>query len=224
MERALDTQASRTVNTQGESSAVTATTGRGVVFLDRDGVLTVEGGDYVTCPERLRLLPDVGKAIAKLNRAGFPVFVFTNQAGVGRGYMSLEALSAVHVRLRAEIAAESGEIEDIYACPHGPDEGCRCRKPLPGMLLQAAQEHKIDLNRSFAVGDSPRDIAAGYAAGCHTILVLSGHTTDYTPETFPSPQPDLVLPDLPHVADWLVQHVHQNFQVTATETRAQFKK
>lgn len=184
--------------------------GRRAVFLDRDGVLSVEGGEYVTCPEKLRLLPGVGQAVARLNGAGYPVFVYTNQAGVGRGYMTLEALDAVHVRMRQEIEAAGGKIEAVYACPHAPDSGCACRKPLPGMLLQAAQEHAIDLSQSYAVGDSPRDIAAGKAAGCHTVLVLSGHTTTYSRDTFPAPQPDLIFADLVQATDWLTHPVQQN--------------
>ena len=175
------------------------------VFVDRDGVLSVEGGDYVTCAAKLRLLPGVGKAIARLNAAGFLVIVFTNQAGVGRGYMTMEALNDVHARLQCEISKAGGTITAIYACPHAPETGCGCRKPLPGMLLQAAREHNIDLKQSYAVGDSPCDIAAGQAAGCQTLLVLSGHTASYEPASFPTPLPDYVFETLIAATDWLVQ-------------------
>ena len=177
--------------------------GRRAVFLDRDGVLSVEGGEYVTRPELLRLLPGAGEAVARLNAAGYQVFVFTNQAGVGRGCMTPQALDAVHARLKHEIARSGGSLEAIYACPHTPENGCECRKPRPGMLLQAAHEHAVDLTQSYAVGDTPRDIMAGQAAGCHTLLVLSGHTHAYDAADFPDPQPDGVFPDLPAVAKWL---------------------
>ena len=179
--------------------------GRRAVFLDRDGVLSVEGGEYVTCAEKLRLLPGAGEAVARLNAAGYAVFVFTNQAGVGRGCMTQQALDEIHERLKREIAKAGGLIGAIYACPHAPESGCACRKPRPGMLLQAAQEHGLDLTRSFAVGDSPRDIAAGHAAGCRTVLVLSGHTDVYNAADFPDPQPDYVFSDLPAAADRLVR-------------------
>ena len=175
------------------------------VFLDRDGVLSVEGGEYVTCAEKLHLLPGVGTAIARLNAAGYKVIVFTNQAGVGRGYLTLEALNAIHERLQCEISKAGGTITAIYACPHAPEAGCTCRKPLPGMLLQAARAHNIDLKQSYAVGDSPRDIAAGQAAGCHTLLVLCGHTASYEAATFPAPLPDYVFDNLVAATDWLVQ-------------------
>ena len=177
--------------------------GRRAVFLDRDGVLSVEGGEYVTSAEKLRLLPGAGESVARLNAAGLAVFVFTNQAGVGRGCMTQQALDEIHERLKREVAKERGTIEAIYACPHAPESGCACRKPKPGMLLQAASKHDIDLTRSFAVGDSPRDIAAGHAAGCRTILVLSGHTETYNAADFPDPQPDYAFSDLVAATDWL---------------------
>ena len=177
--------------------------GRRAVFLDRDGVLSVEGGEYVTRPDLLRLLPGAGEAVARLNAAGYRVFVFTNQAGVGRGYMTQPALDAIHERLKHEIAQVGGSLEAIYACPHAPESHCECRKPRPGMLFLAAREHDIDLTQSYAVGDTPRDIAAGSAAGCHTLLVLTGHTDVYNAADFPDPQPERVFADLPAVAEWL---------------------
>lgn len=179
--------------------------GRRAVFLDRDGVLSVEGGEYVTCAEKLRLLPGVGDSVARLNAASYVVIVFTNQAGVGRGCMTQQALDEIHTRMKREIGDAGGVIEAIYACTHAPESGCACRKPLPGMLLQAAREYDIDLTRSYAVGDSPRDIAAGHAAGCQTVLVLSGHTREYDAPDFPAPQPDYVFPHLIAATDWLTR-------------------
>lgn len=169
------------------------------LFLDRDGVLNVEGGDYVTHPDGLSILPDALEAVAEATRLGWRIFVFTNQSGVGKGILTREALDAVHARLRAEVLATGGRLEAIYACIHHPDEGCECRKPKPGMLLQAAQEHGISLAESFAVGDSPRDIAAARAAGCKSILVLTGHTPTYDALRFPEPQPDYVVDTLRQV-------------------------
>jgi histidinol-phosphate phosphatase family protein len=173
------------------------------VFLDRDGVLTAEIGETITHPDTLRLLPGAADAAARLNAAGWQVFVFTNQAGVGRGHLTLETLHAIHDRLRAEVAAAGGMLSGIYACPHHPDDGCACRKPKSGLLLQAAAEHALDLTTCVVIGDSPRDIAAGHAVGCRTILVLTGHTHTFDAETFPAPHPDHVFPDLSAAADWL---------------------
>ena len=170
--------------------------GRAAVFLDRDGVLNWEAGDYITRPDDLLILPGAAESLARLTAVGWPVFVFTNQAGVGRGRLTEQTLTAIHDRLRAELEAGGGRIEAIYACIHHPDAGCDCRKPRPGLLLQAAREHSLDLTRSFVVGDSPRDIAAGAEAGCHTVLVLTGHTSLYEASTFPDPQPDYIFPTL----------------------------
>lgn len=181
------------------------------VFLDRDGVLSVEGGDYVTRPELLRMLPRVGEAIERLNRANFRVMIVTNQSAVGRGLMTLDDLAEVHTRLQSEVALEGGRIDAVYFCPHRPDEGCSCRKPAPGMLLRAAAEHEIDLHRSYMIGDSPKDIAAGASVGCRTVLVLSGHTRAYEPCRFPAPQPECVCADLWNAVEWILS-------VEATDT------
>lgn len=172
------------------------------VFLDRDGVVTVEGGDYVTHPDQLRLLPGAAEAVARLTRAGWPVYLFTNQAGVGRGYLALDMLADIHARLRLLLAEVGGELAGVYACPHSPEDNCACRKPKPGLLLRAARENALDLTTCYVVGDSPRDLAAGCAAGCRTLLVLTGHTAHYDPGTFPEPHPDEVFADVAAVADW----------------------
>jgi histidinol-phosphate phosphatase family protein len=168
-------------------------------------VLTVEGGTYVTTPEQLQLLPGAAAAVAQLTQAGFPVFLFTNQAGVGRGLLTLEMLAQIHARLAAEVEAAGGRLTGIYVCHHHPEAGCDCRKPLPGLLWRAAADHHLELTRCLVVGDSPRDIAAGKSAGCQTFLVLTGHTKAYDPTTFPSPQPDRVFPDLAAAAVFLTQ-------------------
>ena len=174
------------------------------VFVDRDGVLNRELGGYVTRPEDLELLPGVAEGIARLNGAGWPVIVFTNQAGVGRGRLTAETLEQIHARLRMEIEKAGGELRAIYACLHHPDDGCECRKPLPGMLLQAAREHHLDLAQCYAIGDTPRDIHAAHAAGCQTMLVLTGHTSAFDASAFPAPHPDAVFPDLSAAVDAIV--------------------
>ncbi len=164
------------------------------VFLDRDGTLNAEVG-YVTHPEMLTLLPGAAEAVADLCRAGWQVFVFTNQSGIGRGLYTETDLAAIHAKLITEIETAGGTISGIYSCPHAPDADCDCRKPLPGLLYRAAQEHSLDLTECVVIGDSQRDIEAGQAAGCRTILVLTGHTTNELADTFPI-APHLICPDL----------------------------
>jgi D-glycero-D-manno-heptose 1,7-bisphosphate phosphatase len=176
----------------------------GAIFLDRDGVLNFESGDYITRKEDLQSLSGALEAVAKLTQAGWRVFVYTNQSGVGRGYMSLEELNSIHAHLQSKAEEAGGKIIKIYACTHHPEAGCDCRKPAPGLLRQAAQEYEIDLYASYAVGDSPREIAAAYAAGCIPALVLSGHTKQVDPEDFTGPVPDHVFNDLSAFVEWLL--------------------
>jgi histidinol-phosphate phosphatase family protein len=175
------------------------------IFLDRDGVVSVEGGEYVTTPEGLQLLPGSPEAIATLTTAGLPIFLFTNQAGVGRGFLTLETLHQIHARMVQKIELTGGRFTALYCCPHAPDAGCDCRKPKAGMLLQAAKEHDLDLARCCVVGDTSRDITAGHSVGCKTVLVLTGHTKSYDPSEFPDPQPDHVFPDLLTAVNTILQ-------------------
>jgi D-glycero-D-manno-heptose 1,7-bisphosphate phosphatase len=156
---------------------------RGVsaVFLDRDGTISEEVG-YVNHVSRLQLYPWSAEAIRKLNRAGRPVIVVTNQSGVARGYFSEELVREVHRKMIVELAAHGARVDGIYYCPHHPTGqlqayrmDCRCRKPLPGMLEEAAQRFHIDLGSSYVVGDGYRDMQLGFNAGTHTILVLTGY-------------------------------------------------
>jgi D-glycero-D-manno-heptose 1,7-bisphosphate phosphatase len=148
---------------------------RRAVFLDRDGVLNrspvIDGKAYA--PRRLadfRLLPGVMNAVASLKNAGFLTIVVTNQPDIGNHLVSRETVETMHQLLRKRAA-----IDDIRVCPHRQDEGCACRKPKPGMLLDAAKDHHIDLKRSYMIGDRPTDVLAGSAVGCYTIFVQRGY-------------------------------------------------
>jgi len=159
-------------------------TGRPAVFLDRDGTINVEV-DYLSDPDDLRLEPGAGAAIAALNQAQYDVVVVTNQSGVARGILDLTRLDEVHARLRELLAAEGAHYDALRYCPHHPTIGqppyvetCECRKPLPGMLVSAAEELGSDLSSSWIVGDSLRDLQAGAALGLPGILVGTGKGTD----------------------------------------------
>ena len=151
------------------------------VFLDRDGTLNREVG-YINHIDRLRLYPWSAEAIRKLNRAGVPVIVLTNQSGVGRGYFSEELVHRVHQRIALELAASEAHLDAFYYCPHHPDSNqaaykkkCQCRKPLVGMMDEAAKRFHIDVKSSYVVGDSTRDMEMGFNAGARTVLVMTGY-------------------------------------------------
>lgn len=140
------------------------------VFLDRDGVINRDV-PYCSSPEDFELLPGAVEGILILNRNYFKVVVVTNQSGVARGYFTEATLSAIHDRMKHDLAKYGAHIDAIYYCPHHPDDRCICRKPSDYMLLQAASQMNIDLKLSCVVGDSEADIAMGKKAGCKTFLV-----------------------------------------------------
>lgn len=150
------------------------------VFMDRDGTLIADTG-YVRRPEDVRLLPQADQAVRLLNDAGFKTVLVTNQSGVARGLMTPDDVEAVNRRLIELLGPAGGRLDGIYYCPHLPEGTipeytavCSCRKPKPGLLLRAAEEMDLDLGASYMVGDSPRDLEAGKAAGCKAILIDRG--------------------------------------------------
>ena len=154
---------------------------RPAIFLDRDGVI-IEDTHYLSSIDQVQLIPGSAEAIAALNRAGWVVVVITNQAGVARGFFRTRDVEAVHSHLSALLAGYGATIEAYYYCPHHPSgdvaeyrEDCSCRKPKPGMIQRAADELKIDLKRSWMVGDRESDLQAGASAGARTILVRTGY-------------------------------------------------
>ncbi len=166
------------------------------VFLDRDGVLNpgVDRAGKLWAPRtvaELEILPGVREALAALRAAGFQLVVVTNQPDVARGHMKKADVEAIHLHLREQLP-----LDEILVCYHDDRDQCACRKPNPGMLYAAAVAREIQLPRSFMIGDRWRDIGAGKAAGCGTILV----------NTFPEAtrvDPDIELADLPAAAAWI---------------------
>jgi D-glycero-D-manno-heptose 1,7-bisphosphate phosphatase len=147
------------------------------VFLDRDGTINVKPppGEYVTSPEQLQLLPGAAAAIRGLNDAGIWVGVITNQRGIALGRMSEHDLLAVHDRLREELRRGGAHVDAIYVCPHEAGT-CDCRKPLPGLLLQAQRDITgMDFARAVVIGDSDMDVQAGRAVGAATVLLAAEH-------------------------------------------------
>ena len=147
------------------------------VILDRDGVLNERPprAQYVTTWQEFRWLPHVFEALRLLQDAQYKLILATNQPGIARGVMTEDDLSSLHGRMTEELAQAGVEIDAIYHCPHGWDDGCFCRKPSPGMLFQAQRDFHLDLTKTLFVGDDDRDQEAGQAAGCLTTLVSPEH-------------------------------------------------
>ncbi|MBF0154410.1 MAG: HAD family hydrolase [Magnetococcales bacterium] len=145
-----------------------------ILLLDRDGVLNHDRPDYVQSVEQLHLLPGVPEAMRRLREAGVVSLVITNQACVGKGLITQATLDEIHERLSAGIAAAGGEIARYYLCTHRTEDRCACRKPAPGLILQAHQAWGFDPARTWMVGDAERDVQAAEAAGCRAALVRTG--------------------------------------------------
>jgi len=135
------------------------------VFIDRDDTLAKDI-PYCDDPDRFSVYPDVPAAIARLNSAGFLVIVITNQSGIGRGYFTEETLGKVHAKMLSQIESGGGRVDDIFFCPHTPEDHCSCRKPEIGMGLQAVEKYGIDVSQSYMVGDADKDIQFGERLGC----------------------------------------------------------
>lgn len=177
--------------------AMSSTSGRPCVFLDRDGVLNetaVRGGrpHPPSSVRDLRVLPGVPETCTRLRRAGFLLVVVTNQPDITRGNTDPRTVNAINASLRRQVPLDA-----LYLCPHDDADGCACRKPRPGLLVQAASDLDLDLARSYMVGDRWRDIEAGQSAGCRTIFVDRGYD-----EKKPV-APDAVVASLPDAETWI---------------------
>ncbi len=144
------------------------------IVLDRDGVVNEDSDAFIKSADEFRPLPGSLEAIAILHQSGYRVIIATNQSGLARGLFSEYDLAQIHEKLVGLVEAQGGSIDSIFYCPHGPDDGCNCRKPKPGLLTRAEAELDISLVGSFLIGDSLRDLQAGAAAGLIPILVRTG--------------------------------------------------
>ena len=179
---------------------------RPAVFLDRDGTIAEEVG-YLNHASRFRMFPFVAGAIHRLNEAGLPVVVVTNQSGVGRGYFPESLVSTVNALMTQQLAEAGARLDAVYYCPHTSAEHCDCRKPKTGMLERAALEHAIDLPHSFVVGDRYGDIELGRNARARAILVRTGYGEGelaWQSAKWPL-QPDFVAEDLTRAVEWILR-------------------
>ncbi len=180
-----------------------------MIILDRDGVINYESDAYIKNADEWIPIPGSVEAIARLYKAGHRVVIATNQAGLGRGYYTVDDLEGIHKKLLSELAKMGGHVEKIYYCPHHPDEACTCRKPAPGLLLQIQKDFNVDLSHCLMIGDSLRDLQAAKAVDCPAWLVLTGNgaallESGEVPENVP------VFKDLSEAVDFLVPGLDQS--------------
>ena len=178
------------------------------VFLDRDGTLNEDPG-FLTSAADLRLLPGVTTALARLKAAGARLVVVTNQSGVGRGFLTLKDLEAIHARLEGLLEEGDAPLDAIYFCPHHPDDGCRCRKPATGMVDRAVSELQVDLKKAYLIGDHASDIQLAKTAGVKAILVTSGNVDQQAVEMLHAAgaMPDQVATSMAEAVEWIFSDV-----------------
>ncbi len=189
------------------------------IFLDRDDTL-IEDPGYINSPDQVKLLPIAAASLIELKQMGYKLIVVTNQSGIARGIVKEEAIAEIHHQLKILLGREGAYLDAIYYCPYHPNgvvpkfsKESDLRKPNPGMILKAADEHDIDLSQSWMVGNSYRDITAGLRAGCKTILINSSVKPAY--KKIGDPEPDKKAVNIREVANIVKMH-HLQERISAT--------
>ena len=186
------------------------------IFLDRDGTINDEVG-YLDSADKLRIIPAAFEAVRLINASSMKAVVITNQAGVAKGLFTEEFVREINGQIQSAFLAQGALINRFYFCPHHPTEGidpyrliCDCRKPEPGLLLQAAVDLNIDLARSYVIGDRLRDIETAHRVGAKGVLVMTGYGQDLMQEAGPDRanelnQPDYIAQDILEAVHWILK-------------------
>jgi D-glycero-D-manno-heptose 1,7-bisphosphate phosphatase len=197
-----------------------------LIVMDRDGTLNEDRDDFVKSPEEWVPLPGAMEAVARLNQAGWHVVLATNQSGLGRGLFDMATLNAIHLKMNRTLAQHGGRVDAVFFCPHAPDDGCRCRKPLPGLFEEIGLRYGVDMRQVPVVGDALRDLQAGAAAGCPTHLVQTGKSAALDAEgraaVLDAVPGTVVHANLSAFADWMIRQARDAWgPPTADETAYQ---
>ncbi len=179
------------------------------VFLDRDGVINKDSPDYVKSWAEFEFLPGSLDAIRLLTKYNYQVVIITNQSIINRKMASLDDLEYLHAMMKNAITEEGGKIKDIFFCPHTPEDGCKCRKPEPGLILEAKKKYGIDVKNSVMVGDNAKDIECAIRAGCrYAILVKTGNYEQAISSLEKMKiYPDHIASDLYEAAVWIIANM-----------------
>lgn len=177
-----------------------------VAFVDRDGTINQDSADYIKNWSEFNFLPRSIKALRNLSAAGFTIIVITNQSAIPRKLITPELLDHIHSKMKTAVSSGGGRISDIFYCPHMPEDGCYCRKPSPGLIVQAQKKYQIDLATSVMIGDSARDIECARNAGCrYSILVKTGNYQEAASDLAAANLgADYLAADLYEAADWIM--------------------
>jgi D-glycero-D-manno-heptose 1,7-bisphosphate phosphatase len=181
------------------------------VFLDRDGTV-MEDAHYIKSPNQVRLLPGAARAVRRINEAGIPAIVVTNQSGIDRGIFTVADYEAVKAQFESLLHEEGARIDASYYCPHHPEavieryrQSCECRKPQPGLLRQAASDLDIALDRSFVVGDRWHDLEAGQRVGARGVLVRTGYGKTEERAPHDRVKPAAIVDNLMEAVSWILR-------------------
>ena len=182
------------------------------VFIDKDGTL-VQDVSYNVDPANVRLTAGAGQALCHMKNTGYKLIVISNQSGVAKGLFEERELLPVNERIQTLLEPYGVEVDAFYYCPHGPGDGCDCRKPMPGMILRAAADHVIDLRRSWMIGDILNDVEAGNRAGCYTVHLDNGGETEWVKGDYR--QPLYAVKDMPAAADIICRYARASAPLPA---------
>lgn len=176
------------------------------VFIDRDGTINVDV-HYLDNPDKFEMYPGVGDGVKKLKEEGFKIIVITNQSGIARGHFTEKQLFNIHERMKKEIKQFNVTLDGIYYCPHHPDDSCNCRKPNTGLFDMAINEHKIDVKKSYMLGDKILDIGAGKKIGTRTVLIPEPHIRDefLSKKNEWEYNPDYIANDFMDAVEWILK-------------------
>lgn len=180
-----------------------------LIILDRDGVINQDSDSFIKSPEEWEPIPGSLDAIARLYKAGYKIVIATNQSGIGRGLFDIITLNAIHQKMHAAVRAAGGVIDSIFFCPHAISDNCDCRKPRQGMFNAISKRYGVSLEGVPAIGDSLRDLQAGFLAGCKPILVMTGKGS-LTNENGGLPPETMIFDDLAKTADYLLENQEEH--------------
>jgi len=193
-----------------------------LIILDRDGTINEDRDDYVKSPEEWVPIEGSMEAIARLSHAGWRIVIASNQSGLGRGLFDMATLNAMHEKMHKLLALVGGKVEAIFFCPHTTEEGCDCRKPLSGLYDQISSRLGVSLKGVPTVGDSLRDLQAGYGVGCEPHLVLSGKGAVYRDQALSAqfPKETRIHQDLYGFSEWMLHERDVQIEALRAEKKA----